>query len=192
MNSQESAWIPLSEIGFIASLGWPNMAWEIVVQGQVVPQPINYFIFKDFMYLFLKRGEGREKEKERNIDVREKHLSVPPHMYPGWGSNPQLRHVSWLESNWWPFTLWYVAQPTEPHWLGLHSQFRCFSTFKGGPLGSFFLRSLGSPVQHFVECMVGHSSYERWLLKKVQWLRTCGHHWWPYSPLADPQHILID
>ena len=52
------------------------MAWEIVVQGQVVPQPINYFIFKDFMYLFLKRGEGREKEKERNIDVREKHQSV--------------------------------------------------------------------------------------------------------------------
>ena len=24
---------------------------------------------KDFMYLFLERGEGREKERERNIDV---------------------------------------------------------------------------------------------------------------------------
>ena len=25
--------------------------------------------FKDFMYLFLERGEGREKERERNINV---------------------------------------------------------------------------------------------------------------------------
>ena len=25
--------------------------------------------FKDFIYLFLERGEGREKERERNIDV---------------------------------------------------------------------------------------------------------------------------
>ena len=27
------------------------------------------FFRKDFIYLFLERGEGREKEKERNIDV---------------------------------------------------------------------------------------------------------------------------
>ena len=26
-------------------------------------------IFKDFVYLFLEGGEGREKERERNIDV---------------------------------------------------------------------------------------------------------------------------
>ena len=25
------------------------------------------FVFKDFVYLFLERGEGREKERERNI-----------------------------------------------------------------------------------------------------------------------------
>ena len=25
--------------------------------------------FKDFVYLFLERGEGREKERERNINV---------------------------------------------------------------------------------------------------------------------------
>ena len=25
--------------------------------------------FKDFIYLFLERGEGKEKEKERNINV---------------------------------------------------------------------------------------------------------------------------
>ena len=27
------------------------------------------FFFKDFIYLFLERGEGREKERERNIIV---------------------------------------------------------------------------------------------------------------------------
>ena len=27
------------------------------------------FSFKDFTYLFLERGEGREKERERNINV---------------------------------------------------------------------------------------------------------------------------
>ena len=27
------------------------------------------FIFKDFIYSFLERGEGREKERERNINV---------------------------------------------------------------------------------------------------------------------------
>ena len=29
-------------------------------------------ILKDFIYFFLERGEGREKEGERNIDVRKK------------------------------------------------------------------------------------------------------------------------
>ena len=31
---------------------------------------------KDFIYLFLESGEGRKKETERNIHVREKHQSV--------------------------------------------------------------------------------------------------------------------
>ena len=30
---------------------------------------IYLFIFKDFIYLFLERGEGREKERERNVNV---------------------------------------------------------------------------------------------------------------------------
>ena len=34
---------------------------------------MNLYIFKDFLYLFLERGEEREKERKRNIDVREKH-----------------------------------------------------------------------------------------------------------------------
>ena len=37
--------------------------------------------FKAFIYLFLEKGEGREKE-ERNIDVQEIHGSVASHMPP--------------------------------------------------------------------------------------------------------------
>ena len=44
----------------------------------------NYFSMK--LYLFLQREEVREKEKERNIDVREKYL------HPTQGANPQPRH----------------------------------------------------------------------------------------------------
>ena len=36
-------------------------------QGDSMP------FLKDFIYLFLERGEGREEERERNINVREKH-----------------------------------------------------------------------------------------------------------------------
>ena len=35
-----------------------------------------FYFLKDFTYLFLESGEGREKEKERNIEAREKHQSV--------------------------------------------------------------------------------------------------------------------
>ena len=45
--------------------------------------------------LILEREEGgeREKEGERNIDVREKHQSVASCMRPDQGSNPQPRYV---------------------------------------------------------------------------------------------------
>ena len=41
-----------------------------------------FIIFKNFIYLFLQRGEGREKERERNIDVQEKHRSVASRLHP--------------------------------------------------------------------------------------------------------------
>ena len=42
--------------------------------GNAKGYPLFFFKdFKDFIYLFLERGGGRDKEKERNIDVREKH-----------------------------------------------------------------------------------------------------------------------
>ena len=65
-------------------------------------------------YLFLERREGREKERERNIDVQQKHQSVAscvpptgdlacnPGMCPDWESNRR------------PFSLQDVAKTTEP------------------------------------------------------------------------------
>ena len=38
--------------------------------------PFWTLLLKVFIYLFLERGERREKERERNTDVREKHQSV--------------------------------------------------------------------------------------------------------------------
>ena len=34
-----------------------------------ITSPVIALLFKDFIYLFLERGEGREKERERNINV---------------------------------------------------------------------------------------------------------------------------
>ena len=48
------------------------------------------FLQKDFIYLFLERGEGREKERERNINV------WLPLTHPHWGPGPQPRQVSWV------------------------------------------------------------------------------------------------
>ena len=50
----------------------------------------NILFLKDFIYLFLDRGEGKEKERERNTNVW---------LYlccPYWGAGPQPRHVPWL------------------------------------------------------------------------------------------------
>ena len=43
--------------------------------------------------MILERGKGREKERERNTDVREKYLLVAFRWCLDWGPNPQPRHV---------------------------------------------------------------------------------------------------
>ena len=72
--------------------------------------------FKDFICLFLERGEGKEKERERNIsDVAAPHrpptgdLAHNPGTCPDWESNQQ------------PFGLQDHAQSTELHQLGRES-----------------------------------------------------------------------
>ena len=59
---------------------------------------------KDLIYLFLERGEGRVRERKRNID--QMLLARLP--------------TGDLESNQQPFRLRDDAQPTEPHQSGLH------------------------------------------------------------------------
>ena len=70
------------------------------------------YFFKDCIYLFLERGEEREKERERNIKVW---LTL---MWPHWGPGPQPRHVSCLGIE--LATLWITShvQSTEPHQPG--------------------------------------------------------------------------
>ena len=74
-----------------------------------------------FLFIYLnivvsREKEGREKEKERNIDVREKHQSVASHIHSNRGPNLQPRRVPWLGTE--PATLWSTEQcPT--HWATL-------------------------------------------------------------------------
>ena len=63
--------------------------------------------FKDFIYLFLDRGEGMEKERERNINV------WLPVMYPLLGTWLQPRYVPWLGIE--PATLWFAGHHSI-HW----------------------------------------------------------------------------
>ena len=66
-----------------------------------------------FIYLFLKKGEGREKEIEKNINVCLP-LMCPQ---PGTWHATQACARDW-ESNWWPFGSQAGTQSTEPHHPG--------------------------------------------------------------------------
>ena len=52
-----------------------------------------FFLKKDFMHPFLEKGEGREQERERNIDVGKEHLLVASPMWLNQELNLQPRHV---------------------------------------------------------------------------------------------------
>ena len=82
-----------------------HLAWEPVLN-----------FFKGFIYLFLERGEGREKEGEETSMCA--YLSPGPH----WGHGSQPRHAPWLGLK--PGTSWFAAraQSTEPHQPGKFSQ----------------------------------------------------------------------
>ena len=72
----------------------------------------DYFSFKDFIYLFLERGEGKERGREVSVCGC---LSRAPY----WGPGLQPRHVPLLGIE--PVTLWFAAhtQSTELHQPGL-------------------------------------------------------------------------
>ena len=83
-----------------------------------MPLKSRILLLKDFIYLLLERGEEKEKEGERNINVQEIHhlvsscmpptgdLAHSPGMCPDWKSNRQ------------PFGLQTGTQSTEPHQPG--------------------------------------------------------------------------
>ena len=76
-------------------------------------KPLCVCFLNDFIYLFLERGEEKEKGEE-------KHLCVVASQVPPTGDlacNPGMC-TDW-ESNWRPFSLQARAQFTEPHQPGL-------------------------------------------------------------------------
>ena len=75
------------------------------------------FFFKDFIYLFLDRGEGKERGRETSMCGC---LSC----IPNWGPD----YLDW-ESNQRPFASQAGAQSTEPHRLGQG----CKTHFHWGP-----------------------------------------------------------
>ena len=85
------------------------------------------FFKKDYIYLLLERGEGREKERERNIIDQEKHRLVASNTPPtgDLACNPGLC-PDW-ESNHRPFSSQAGAQSTESHQAG--QSFICSAVF---------------------------------------------------------------
>ena len=79
-----------------------------------------FFSLKIFIYLFLERGEGREKEEEKHQCVVASHASPTgdlarnPSMCPDWELNSQ------------PFGLLADTQSTEPHQPGLRILFKIY------------------------------------------------------------------
>ena len=74
--------------------------WHIVFpqyHSQIIQECFKIHLLKNILFIyFLEREEGREKEKERNSDVREKHRLVASRMHTIRGLNLQPRHVPWL------------------------------------------------------------------------------------------------
>ena len=69
--------------------------------------------FKDFIYLFLDRGEGKEKEREKNINA------WLPLTYPLLRTWPTTHSCALdRESNWTPPGSQVCPQSTEPHQPG--------------------------------------------------------------------------
>ena len=78
-----------------------------------------YIVFKDFIYLFLEREEGREEKRERNRNMREKHQSVASHMPPTGDLARNTGMCPDWELNQRPFISQAGAQSIEPHQPGL-------------------------------------------------------------------------
>ena len=100
-------------------LGFPSMCksyvysmlYSIVCNSSMSKKSMYLFFFLTqghiFIVLLEKEGEV-EREKERNIDGKEKHQLVASLMCPDWGLNPQPRHVPWPGLK--PMTFQFIGQ----------------------------------------------------------------------------------
>ena len=83
---------------------------------------------KDFTYLFLEKGEGREKEGEKNGCARETLIGrntdwLPLMCAPAGDLAHNPDKSPHQESSWQPFSLWTDTQSTEPHQSGPSTDF---------------------------------------------------------------------
>ena len=104
-SSSLSSWphphlTPLSALGItnllFICIFWTfhvNRVIQFVVFSDLLPSNFFKSSPKDMFLWILEREEGRERGKERNIDVREKHQSVASHMLPKQESNQHPTHA---------------------------------------------------------------------------------------------------
>ena len=92
----------------------PATPWFVPVTLMV---DLFFSFFLDYIYLFLERGKGKEKEGEKH------HCVVASHAPPTRDLSHNPGMCSDWESNQWPFGSQASAQSTEPHQQGLMVDF---------------------------------------------------------------------
>ena len=140
----------MNEWSYVPSMGLEHSSHSVNVIRPPVPF---FFFFKDFIYLFLERGE----ERERNIDVW-----LPLVSQPHRGPSPQPRHVPRPGIK--PATLWFTGRHSvhwaTPAWAVQHlfpfSSSKAIGRFICFPFGT-----LGS-----LEVLLGSSCFSKTLLTK--------------------------
>ena len=78
-------------------------AWYQFCQRRITLQHFRTFLkinFKDFIYLSLDRWEGREKERERNINLWKDNSISCLSQAPYWGPSPETQACAWLGIEW--------------------------------------------------------------------------------------------
>ena len=116
LNKTCSFWLQISSCG-LGGILW-FLTFKTLMANDVEHIFVHLLAIFLNIYLFLERGEGRKKEWERNIDVRNINLLPLVHA-PTRDQTCNPGTCPDGKSNWWPFTLWNNAQPTEPHCSGL-------------------------------------------------------------------------
>ena len=98
---------------------WPFGSQACALSTEPHQPGLDHLFFKDVIYYLFFRERGREeKDRERNIEVREIHQLVASCTCPYQGTTRNPGLCPNQKSNWWPFSLWDNGQPSGPHWSG--------------------------------------------------------------------------